>query len=375
MMPLGKKSIRQTLCVLLLLAGVSCERVSDQKESLTSHPTQPAVWRIAWRATCSDAQPNAPTPLPPNNWVVSDTAGGVTALSHQGQRLWQTICSNQIFEAAAWASQTQVVVASLKGQVFAFYPETGALCWTTQLDARFQHQPLSGYLPDQTAVLWLVSQSDGSLFCLRQKDGKLLWQSDPVNRCDGKPTLWSGGLAYGNCDGAVHVFDSATGHRVGSVVIGSEDQMAGSLLALAPDALATGTRQGHLVVVNPLTLLCEARVKVSESEAFLSPLLAFDGLIAMGTQEGMVSFWRFEKSGLQPAGHVTVDRPVDALAFNDNQLFVLAGGTLSIFGAVDTLQQRLMLGDEVYGLTLINATMAACVADGAILCLKEARDE
>ncbi len=333
-----------------------------------------AAWRVAWR-TQMEARPNAPSCLFPEGWVVTDAGGGVTALSEQGVRVWRTALSNQVFEAAAFVSKALVVVASAQGRVTALRAGTGEVVWSAEVDARFQHKPLGGLVAGGEETVRLVSQSDGRLFCFRLADGKIVWQSEPTNRCDGEPAVWPEGVAYGNCDGAVYVFDAATGALKGSVAVGENDQMAGGLLADGTGLLVAGTRQGNLVAVKAATLTCEARVQVSPSEAFLKPALAFDGLIAMGTQEGELSFWRFDGTRLQPEGRVVLGQPVVQLEAYDGRLFVLAGGALRVMDTPGGDPVSVALGDEVYGLAARCRCAVACVADGAVVFVKGASDE
>ncbi|MDD4018605.1 MAG: PQQ-binding-like beta-propeller repeat protein [Kiritimatiellae bacterium] len=327
------------------------------------------TWRVAWRARM-EARPNAPAALFPEGWVVTDEAGGVTSLSGKGGRVWRTVLSNRVFEASASVSKELVVVASLEGRVTALRTGTGEVVWSVATGARFQHQPLIGSSLEGEEVVRLVSQADGRLFCLRLADGKTVWQGEATNRCDGEPAVWEEHIAYGNCDGAVYVFDAANGALKGSVKVGEDDQMAGGMLAAGAGLLVAGTRQGNLVVVNAATQTSAARVKVSSDEAFLKPALAFGGLIAMGTREGDVTFWQFDGKGLQPKGRVPPGASVEQVCACGDRLFVLSGGALRVMDAVDGEPVKVPLGDEVYGLTARCRCSVACVADGAVVCVK-----
>jgi len=332
-------------------------------------PANRTAWRVAWRAALP-AHANAPSPLSAEGWIVTDDAGGVARFSDTGKQVWRVAFSNQPFEASATALDRRVLAASTRGGVLALDAESGRTLWSVTLDARFQHPPLPGAEAGGDAAVRLVSQSDGRLFCLHARDGRTLWQSEPTNRCDGEPAAGPFGIAYGNCDGAIHVFDAADGRRKGSIPVGAEDQMAGGLLALPDGRLAAGTRQGHLVVANTLTFACEARVRISESEAFLKPVRTGDGLIAMGSEEGAVSLWRLRGAALAPAGEYRFDRAIRDLAACGDRLFILSGGALHIAEAPGTTPWRVALGDEAHGLAVRDGTTAACVADGMLVCVK-----
>ncbi len=334
---------------------------------------QPAVrnaWRVVWRAALT-AHANAPVPVDAEGWIVTDDAGGVTRLSDTGKPLWRVSFSNQPFEASAAIHDRRVFAASTSGGVLALDAETGRALWSVTLDARFQHPPLlDAQGGGDAAVMRLVSQSDGRLFCLRVRDGLTLWQSEPTNRCDGEPAAGPYGIAYGNCDGAIHVFDAADGRRKGSIPVGTEDQMAGGLLSLPDSRLVAGTRQGNLVVANAQTFVCEARTRVSENEAFLKPVRTQNGLIATGSEEGLVSLWFLRDTTLSQAGEYRFEQAIRDLAACGNRLFILTGGALHIADTPDAAVCRVALGDEVYGLALRDCVTAACVADGMLVCVK-----
>ena len=319
---------------------------------------------VAWRVQMA-ASPNLPCAFA-NGWIVTDAAGGVTALSPEGRRLWQAGFSNQVFDCAASAVNGLAVVASQQGRVAGLKASTGEVVWVRETEGRFQHAPLTGMRGGEP-VIWLVSQEDGRLFCLRAGDGVVVWRGEATNRCDGEPVAWQGRIAYGNCDGAIYVFDAENGNLLGSVVVGADDQMAGGVLAMPGGRLAAGTRQGNLVAVNAETLTREALVNISPSEAFVTPVLAFGGLIATGTQEGEVVFWR---AGEKLAGRVAVGSAVSGLVFDEGRLYVLAGGGVSVFESQGQPAERLALGDDVRGPVAGSSGFLACVADRAVVCLK-----
>jgi hypothetical protein len=141
--------------------------------------------------------------------------------------------------------------------------------------------------------------------------------------------------------------------------------MAGGLLALGGGRFAAGTRQGLLAVVNTTAMLCEARVKVSDQEAFLSPVRVFDGRIAVGTREGVVSFWRLEAGRLQACGTARLDAAVDDLAACPcgSRLFALSGGSLRQWDRAGRGSARVGAGHDARDWRLA-ARILACVATG-----------
>lgn len=356
-------------CGAALLAVFGTQR-GTEAPPLRQGREAPAAARaplgVAWRVPVP-ARAGRPCAVA-NGWIVADAAGGVAKVSLEGRALWRVSFSNEAFEGASESAGGQVVVASASGRVFGLEGETGAEVWRRATDARFQHAPRVGRRGGEP-VLWLVSQEDGRLFCLRAADGAAVWTTDETNRCDGEPAAWPGRIAYGNCDGAVYVFDASEGKLLGKVEVGAEEQMAGGIRVLADGRLATGTRSGKLVLVDPEALACVASAKVSESEAFVTPAECFGQQVAMGSEEGDVTLWRLGEKALSPAGRYRAGAAVTGLESTGERLFVLAGGTLVAF-APGGEAGRIVLGDEVGGLAVNAAGEVACVADGALVCVK-----
>ena len=350
-------------CAVALRTALVQSRCRSDEAGLAVKSEPTLLWRMQIKAA-----PNAPCAFP-EGWFVTDESGGLTAISTEGRLLWHVDFSNQLFSCAASFVARLAVVASQDGDVSGVRSDTGKVVWHRKLDARFQHAPLTG-TRDDVQVVWLMSQADGQLFCVRASDGQLVWQSEATNRCDGTPVLCRGRIAYGNCDGAVYVFDAKDGSLKGSVSVGENDQMAGGMLASQSGLLVTGTRQGNLVVVDADALKRVALVNVSPSETFASPAQVFGGLVAMGTPEGLVTFWRIEDKRLTPAGRVDLGKPVDSLQTSGGHLFALSGGDLCALSSVTAAVERLPLGDTAKGLVAGDKGALACVADGAIVSVR-----
>ena len=342
-----------------------CGRPGGAEPVAQSEKTAPP--HVAWRVPIG-ARAGRPCACA-DGWIVADAAGGVSKVTQEGSVRWRACLSNEVFAGAAELAGGRVAVASESGRVFCLDGTTGETLWKRGTDARFQHVPLTG-LRGAEPVLWLVSQEDGRLFCLRMLDGSVLWTSEATNRCDGEPAAWPGRVAYGNCDGAVYVFDSLDGKLLGTVDVGAEDQMAGGILTLEDGCLVTGTRSGNLVLVNPEMRLCVASVKVSESEAFVTPTLCFLHQIAMGSEEGEVTLWLRGTKTLTPTAHFATGAAVKGLAFAKERLYFLTVGSLGWVDSPAGAVARLPLGDDVSGLAVSAAGDLVCIADGALVCVK-----
>ncbi len=355
-----------------MIAALSLLRkaAGSEDQARDARKPTPTALSVAWRVPVG-AKAARPCPLG-DGWVVADGDGGITKLTSEGRVEWRGSFSNEVFAGAAEVAGGHVAAASASGRVFCLDGATGAVLWRRETDARFQHAPLAG-LRGAESALWLVSQEDGRLFCLRVSDGTVVWTTEATNRCDGEPAVWPGRIAYGNCDGAVYVFDSADGKPLGKVAVGESDQMAGGILVLDDGRLVTGTRSGNLVLVNPETLTCEASVKVSGNEAFVTPVLYSRVQVAMGADDGTVTLWSPGKNVLGSAGRFAMGAAVKSLASVKERLFALVGGTLYAFVLPEGQVGRLALGDDVDGLAVNAAGDLACIADGSVVCVKGGR--
>ncbi|MCL1922166.1 MAG: PQQ-like beta-propeller repeat protein, partial [Kiritimatiellaeota bacterium] len=164
-------------------------RASSRAE--TPAPSQPrekpprdtsiVKWRvpISSGVECLDADSNG--------WVAGERSGRITALESDGGIRWQVAFSNCNWQGIlALPCSSEVVAVSLHGTVCMLNLDSGKTLWTRETDGTFMHAPLWGEI-GETPVLYLISQSDSTIFCLRENDGEVLWKSEPSNRCDGQP--------------------------------------------------------------------------------------------------------------------------------------------------------------------------------------------
>lgn len=337
------------------------------KQQPRNHPLHTPT--TVWRAELNHPTTAAPLALD-NSWLTADNNGNITCFnSSNGTPLWYSSYSNLIFSGATLISKNQVALAAESGTVIAINTTNGNELWQVELKARLFHPPLAGTINDHPA-LWLVSQSDGQLFCLAASDGSLLWQGDATNRCDGPATAWPGHLGYGNCDGAIYIFDATNGRQLAKISVGDQDQMAGAILVMPDNRLAAGTRSGNLAIVNPTTQSCDATLKVSEGEAFITPVMLTPQLLAMGNDEGEVTLWHLEDPAPTPAGNFDTRHTITSLHSYRSHLIVMSDRGATIWHYNGTKVGAVNLGDDLGPLSLNSTTgMAALIADGALLIL------
>ncbi|MDD2598075.1 MAG: PQQ-like beta-propeller repeat protein [Kiritimatiellae bacterium] len=352
-------------CVAALLLVASCgpNAVNQEKDAV------PRVLYLSVQQLLplekNDALPVAYS----NSLILTTGSGSVRALDLQLQERWKVKLEEFDFSGGATVFNQNLLLASREGRVFCLNAETGGVLWQKSLDGTFSHPPLCGMI-DDNPVVWLLSQSDGVLYALKMADGTLLWSGKETNRSDGAALLWRHKLAYGNCDGAVHLFSAGDGKQTSSILIGGSDQMAGTPLATAEGQLWIGTRAGQLALVDLNAEQLLGTLKISESEAFVTPVQAFDDTIAVGVSEGRVLLCRAE--GGQPliVKESLLAGGVDALLFDGTLLYALAEGTLYALNSELGIEASLNVGDRADGVVELSYGVLAVRADRSLLLIK-----
>jgi len=308
-------------------------------------------------------------------WLVGERSGRITALTPNGGIQWQVTHSNNNWQSlVSLRCDVSIVAVSFQGTVCLLEESDGSIRWMRKTDGTFMHAPRFGKIGD-TRVLYLLSQSDSTIFCLRLDDGELLWQSEPSNRCDGRPEFWGDKLVFGNCDGVVYVVDANTGQTLGTIETGGQsDPMASEMVAVT-SGLVTGTYLGNFLLLDPETMTLLDNVKIADSEAFATPVYIGDATVAMGTPDGRISLWDTRERKLQSKGEIHVNKDgIDEMVFdNEKKLFwVLAGRTLNRVCLENQDVQTYNIGDNMKSLTVNpwgEEWKLVLLADGDVVCL------
>jgi len=309
-----------------------------------------------------------------DGWVVGERSGRITALTSDGDIRWQVTHSNNNWQSLApLACALQIVAVSFQGTVCLLDVKDGKILWKRETDGTFMHAPQFGEIGD-TWVLYQLSQSDSTIFCLRLDDGELLWQSEPSNRCDGRPELRGDKLVFGNCDGVVYVVDAKTGKTLGTIETGGQsDPMAGAMVAVrGPELMVTGTYLGNFLLLDPKAMTLLDKVKIADSETFATPVFIGDATVAMGTPDGRITLWDTRERKLQSKGEIQISKDgIDKIVFEyENGLWVLAGRTLSRVCLESQDVQTYNIGDNMKSLTINYwLNQLALLADGAVVCI------
>ncbi len=332
----------------------ACSRRVDQASTRT--------WQRLWTYPAGPRVASAPASLA-DGWVVASDDGRVEALDGAGVVRWTHTFTNMAIVGSPALAGAVVVVAGADGQAAGLDAASGRLRWQVPTGSPAM---LSGPLAIPAGSAWhvlLLSSEDGVLHCLVAADGRKVWQSEPTNRADGSPAGDARYLAYGNCDSAIHVFETPTGRRTASVPVGKDAQMAGGLALLAGRFFG-GTRDGRLVGVDAAAGALAWQAKLSEAQEFNTPVVAGDAL-AMGTEAGEVIL--FDAASGAERWRVATDNTVSGLCVVDDALLVITGGALEGRRLADGERfMRHAIGDQVLG-PVANGDRVAVVDDGGNL--------
>ncbi|MEI6210867.1 MAG: PQQ-binding-like beta-propeller repeat protein [bacterium] len=324
----------------------------------TDRPARASLqqWRRIWTCPAGAALTAAPAAWS-NGWVVTTKNGCVTALDDQGRRLWQVSFTNVYFVGSPAVAGSNVVASGSDGDVLAMDAASGKRRWQVKLDATFLHGPRAVRLGDAWQVV-LLSARSGELFTLEAQHGQTVWQSLPTNESDGEVGSDGSCLAYGNCDAAMHVFNSTTGEKRAQIPVGAgvtnreslsdapSGVMAGGVL-VRDGRIYGGTGGGELVCVDVAGSQAVWRARVSENEAFNTPV-AYGQNVLMSTRQGDVLSFEVRSGELR--WQVSLRDVIKSLCVVDDAVFVVAGGSLVGLRATDgVVFVKAAIGDNVEG--------------------------
>jgi len=352
-------------CAVVLGPLCGCRRSEENNDPVE-------VERVFSLSVCEQLALQDKTALPlvyGHDLVIAADSGEVRRVDHTLATLWKVKYEGADFSSSGAVINDRLLLASRDGSVFCLNLESGSLIWKKELDAVFVHVPLSGNIGG-SAVMWMLSQSDGVLYALKVDSGELLWSGEETNRSDGNAVLWENKLAYGNCDGAIHLFNASDGSRFESIAVGASDQMAGTPLVSDDGLLWIGTLAGSLAVIDLKTTKLISKIKVSEDEAFVRPVPAFSNLVAMGVSAGDLYLCGADKgkSAVESSSHL--EGAVDSLFYDGIMLYVLSEGNLIALNSALEIKASINLGDKVDGAVSIKKGLIAVVADNSLLLVK-----
>lgn len=323
---------------------------------------------VLWRKKGS-AMLNTPLHLP-EGWLVTSQNGDIFLLSEGGVLRWKVAYSNYAWQASARIDTETFCAVTQKGELLCFNQSTGELLWKRETNLFCMQPPLVAEIQSER-VLILLSQEEGTLLCLSANDGQIRWRSPATNRTDSPPVRFGETVAYGNCDATVYLFSLTNGHLKGSIPLNTDEQIAGALLPLPTGQLVVGTRTGSLVLLDPHALTCLARVKISESETFATPVLVDSNRFIMPTPEGKLTYWQWQQNQLFPDGEIQLVTHFDETLVHEGILWGIAGPLIIAVRLTDQKELfRASPGDALANLSPGKYGQSVLSADGELLCIK-----
>src|SRR5690606_29236472 len=142
-------------------------------------------------------------PVTGNNRIcVADAKGGIHAFDWNGQKVWSKAFTDPhapggrptpaSIDAPLALFDSPLIACTAAGAVYALDAADGALRWETDTGLPILGTPnlvretVDGEMHKR---LFIVDQSDGAFQCLDFDNGRILWVSEGVGRCDGSPSV------------------------------------------------------------------------------------------------------------------------------------------------------------------------------------------
>lgn len=250
----------------------------------------PDALALAWRYETGAKIFNTPV-VGAGRIAVADDKGTIYALDLDGKLAWSRTFTREntdgrppskvYFDAPLAIFDGVLIAGDSNGTVYALNVVDGTTRWECKTDAVILGSPnLAEVTVDGAASrrLYFIDQTAGGLSALEFETGKLLWQAEGRDRCDGSPAANGSHVAYGSCASAVHIFDPSNGKMVREITLGEDAQVAGGVVLLG-DLLYTGSRSGSFLHANAATGEVYWRNKDCQGEAFNTPAVGADTIV------------------------------------------------------------------------------------------------
>ena len=152
---------------------------------------------------------------------VSSTDAHVYALDiEDGSQDWRFDAGDAL-EASPMLLDSVLYVGSLDGGFFALDALTGQVRWKVALGSGIHGSANRAAAPDGSEDLILVGSYDNNMYCFGADSGERKWAYEARNYINGAPATDGRRVAFGGCDGSLHIVDAADGAPIGEVDVGS----------------------------------------------------------------------------------------------------------------------------------------------------------
>jgi outer membrane protein assembly factor BamB len=292
---------------------------------------------------------------------VSAKKGRVLAISLKGELLWEQQFTRKNdagkemplrFEAPLVCADGMVFAGSTRGSLIALDAANGEEQWRYETEGIIIGSPnfifdredaktqrvLGSHGQDSRGVLAssrskypvavvVLDQGEGALHCIDVKDGKRIWKTEGVERCDGAPGVGDEVIAFGSCLAKLHIYDH-TGAHLKDIEVGGEAQIAGGV-ALDGNRAYAGVRDGGMLCFDLDKGDVVWSSDESDDQTFSTPAVT-ETMVIYSSDNGWVygvdkqdgsTLWHHDTNGGQPTSPVVASEQVIFSA--DGVLYVL----------------------------------------------------
>lgn len=132
-----------------------------------------------------------------------------------GKALW-TFKAEDAIEGAALILNDQIIFGSGDGFLYCLDP-SGKLVWKYETADQVLAAPNWAKDPESDDLWVLAGSYDGSVHCVRVRDGKPVWKYSTDNFVNGSPAIAGDKVIFGGCDTYLYVLELATGKELESI--------------------------------------------------------------------------------------------------------------------------------------------------------------
>lgn len=334
----------------------------------------PAAPEVLWRYQADT--PVLYTPVEDDLGIYFNTRSGkICALDVAGKERWTKQLMREPgpdgtqrperMDAPLAAFLSLVLAGTTSGKVYALDNQSGEVKWVYDLDGTVLGTTnlAISTAPDAPNRLVVINQDDGVLHCVDALTGKMLWKSEPIERCDGSAAVHNGNVIYGSCAAALHVFDAASGKLEKDIPLDTDSQIA-SGPALAGQSIYSGSHSGLFYHADAATGRIYWVNKDSEDEIFSTPAVSPE-FVVFSSSDGKV-YGLDRRSGMRRWSFDADATPTSAVIGGDKVAVGVAGALylLDLKSGEKLWSQE--ISDEIAAPALIRGMIVAGSEDGTV---------
>lgn len=299
-------------------------------------------------------------------------AGAVVALDKAGRVVWRVALPapvtntqpREYFSTPPVVVSSVLVVGSDQGWLRAYDPATGAPRWRQQVGRDLLGAPARCSGPTGEVCVAVVARNEGAVSLLSVADGRRLWESKPVGRCDCPLVVQEGRIIYGACDAAIHVVDARGGETLAKLSLAEHGPVAAGV-AVAGDDVYVGTRDGSVARVDLRKGMVRWVTACGKGEMFTTPCRVRES-VAAGSGEGVL--FALETSSGKVLWSVPAGNGLSSPVLCGSGLVTTAAGSLQVWEpSSGRLVQGLPLADSLSPPVVVDDGVVVGSDDGFVI--------